>query len=237
MQGIYYVVPAAIAILVSLLVVRGAAIALMMTGMDRDRARFQALSAFSGTGFTTREAESIVNHPRRRRIVSWLMIAGNAGIITVIVTATSSLVSSEGVEIPINGILLVVAVVLLYRLATSRGFLKRWDIFVEDRLVKSKAFERVSTEDLLHFMEGYGMVREIITEDSLLAGKSLVETQLSSKGLLVLGIERGPRWIPIPSASTVIQPGDRLVVYGPLDVLKALLKGGQSIVTTPDPAP
>jgi len=229
MHGIYYVVPAAIALLVSFLVVRGASIALMMTGMDRDRARFQALSAFSGTGFTTKEAEAIVNHPQRRRIATWLMVAGNAGIITVIVTATSSLVSSQGAEIPLSAVLLVIAAVLLFRLATSRGFMKRWDIFVEDRLVRSKAFERVSTEDLLHFMEGYGLVREIITGESLLAGKSLVESQLSSKGLLVLGIERGPRWIPIPSATSVIEPGDRLVVYGPLDVLKALLKTSQPI--------
>lgn len=31
---------------------------LMMTGLDEKRARFQAISAFSGTGFTTKEPES-----------------------------------------------------------------------------------------------------------------------------------------------------------------------------------
>jgi hypothetical protein len=49
-------------------------------------ARFQALSAFSGTGFTTREAERIVNHPRRRKIVIYLIMLGNAGIVSVIAT-------------------------------------------------------------------------------------------------------------------------------------------------------
>ncbi len=34
------------------------AIALEITGMERSKARFQALSALSGTGFTTSEAES-----------------------------------------------------------------------------------------------------------------------------------------------------------------------------------
>ncbi len=230
MHGYYYLIPAVLAILILFLVVRGASIALMMTGMDRDRARFQALSAFSGTGFTTRESESVVNHPKRRKIVTWLMITGNAGVVAVIVTATSSLVSSKGMEIPINAIILVGAAIILFRIATSRGLLKRWDIFIEDRLVKSKVLEEVSTEDLLHFGEGYGLVREIISEKSLLAGKSLIDARLSSKGLLVLGIERGPRWIPIPGASTVIELGDRLVVYGPLLVLKALLKDAQPVL-------
>jgi Trk-type K+ transport system membrane component len=91
MGGIYFLLPTLLVIFFSFLIVRAGAIALMMTGMDEKRARFQALSAFSGTGFTTREAEFVVTHPKRRRIVSWLMILGNAGIVTVIVTGTSSL--------------------------------------------------------------------------------------------------------------------------------------------------
>ena len=51
------------AILVSLLVTRVAAIALSVTGLSRESARFQARSAFTGVGFTTSEAESVVNHP------------------------------------------------------------------------------------------------------------------------------------------------------------------------------
>ncbi|MCK4262353.1 hypothetical protein KAX00_04525, partial [bacterium] len=78
MSGLYFLLPALLAIFLLFLIVRAAAIALMMTGMDEKRARFQALSAFSGTGFTTKEAESIVNHPIRRKIVTWLMILGNA---------------------------------------------------------------------------------------------------------------------------------------------------------------
>ena len=107
MSGMYMLIPTLLVILFSFLIVRAAAIAFMMTGMDQKRARFQALSAFSGTGFTTKEAELIVNHPRRRQIATWLMILGNAGIVTVIVTGTSSLVSSEGYQIPMNIVILV----------------------------------------------------------------------------------------------------------------------------------
>jgi Trk-type K+ transport system membrane component len=101
MGGIYYLLPTLLVIFISFLIIRAAAIALMMTGLDQKRARFQALSAFSGTGFTTKEAESVVTNPKKRRIVTWLMILGNAGVGTVIVTATSSLVTSRGIRFPL----------------------------------------------------------------------------------------------------------------------------------------
>lgn len=224
MTGSYLLAPLILAILIAFLVVRAAAIALMMTGLDGDRARFQALSAFTGTGFTTREAESIVNHPKRRKIVSWLMIIGNAGIVTIIVTGTSSFVTSTGVELPISAAILLAGIFVVYRIARHRGMVKRWDVFIEGRLSKSKAFKSAPTEDLLHFGEGYGLVREIVTPESPLADRTLVGSQLSSRGVLVLGIERGPRWIPIPRPDEKMQPGDRVVVYGPLEVIKALVK-------------
>lgn len=52
MRGLYFLVPTLLVIFVSFLIVRAAA-ALMMSGMDSKRALFQAISAFSGTGFTT----------------------------------------------------------------------------------------------------------------------------------------------------------------------------------------
>jgi len=220
----YILVPTLLVIFVSFLVVRAAAIALMMTGMDRKRAVFQALSAFSGTGFTTKEAEFVVNHPVRRRVISWLMILGNAGIVTVIITATSSIVTSKGYMLTIDVLILLVGIYLIYRVATDKGFIRRWESFIEDKFVKSHAFEEGATEDLLHLLEGYGLVRAIITENSPFIGNSLSESGLSEKGLLVLGIERGKSWIPIPKAKEAIQEGDRIVVYGPLEVLRALFR-------------
>jgi len=106
--------------------VRAAAIALMMTGMDEKRARFQALSSFSGTGFTTKEAEFVLNHPVRRRIITWLMILGNAGIVTVIVTATSSFATSKGYKLPINVLILLIGIYVIYRVVTRKKLMRRW---------------------------------------------------------------------------------------------------------------
>ncbi|MEL7419682.1 MAG: potassium transporter TrkA, partial [Cyanobacteria bacterium J06555_3] len=66
-----------VAITLSLLITRIATEALTLTGLSRTSARFQARSAFTGTGFATSESEAIVKHPLRRRIIMWLMFLGN----------------------------------------------------------------------------------------------------------------------------------------------------------------
>lgn len=223
MLGLYFLFPTLFAILVSFLVVRAASIALMMTGLDKNKARFQALSAFTGTGFTTKEAEFVVNHPQRRKIVRWLMIMGNAGIVTVIVAATSSFTTSQGYQLPLNVLIFIIGLLLIYKLAKYRGFVRKWEQFIEKKLIRSPAFEESATEDLLRFLEGYGLVKKIILEDSLLLGRSLMDSRLSEKGILVLGIEREKNWIPTPKASEIIRNGDNLIVYGPLEMLRLRL--------------
>jgi hypothetical protein len=222
MAGLYFLLPTLLVIFVSFLIIRAAAVALMMTGMDEKKAKFQALSAFSGTGFTTKEAESVINNPKRRRIVTWLMIMGNAGIVTVIVTATSSLVTSKGYELSLDVLLLIGGILLIYKIVTHKGFIRRWESFIEDKFVKSRSFEEGVTEDLLHLVEGYGLVRVMVAGDSLFIGSSIAEEKLTEKELLVLGIEREKRWIPIPKPNETIRNGDKLVVYGSLNVLKEI---------------
>ena len=56
-------------LIVNIALTRIATVALVHTGLGRETARFQACSAFTGVGFTTSEAEGIVSHPVRRRIV------------------------------------------------------------------------------------------------------------------------------------------------------------------------
>ena len=221
MGGLYLLLPTLVVIIVSFLVVRVAAIALMMTGMEEQRARFQALSAFTGTGFTTREAEIVINNPRRRRIVTWLMILGNAGIVTVIVSATSSIVTSEGYQIPIAILILIAAIYLFYRLASNRGLTQNLERFIENRLLKLRAFQDIRTEDLFLVKEPYGLMRVFAVHDSPLIGKSISKATPPNSDSLVLATERARKWTHFPRSNTKIKRGDRLIIYGKLDVLKA----------------
>jgi K+/H+ antiporter YhaU regulatory subunit KhtT len=150
------------------------------------------------------------------------MILGNAGIITVIITATSSLVTSRGYGILINAVFLIIGIYIVYKIATRKGLMRKWESFIENKLIKSSAFEEEAAEDLLRFLEGHGVIRVIVKEDSSLVGGSLADHKLTEKKLLVLGIERGKEWIPTPKGKEVVKVGDKLVLYGSLNVLKKL---------------
>lgn len=68
------------------ILVRIASTIMRLTGLPDNVARFQSLSAMTGTGFTTRESELIVNYPIRRRVLMTLMIIGNIGLVSVVST-------------------------------------------------------------------------------------------------------------------------------------------------------
>src|SRR4051794_22263849 len=83
------------AIVVLGLILRTATEALVLTGLSRDIARFQVRSAFFGVGYTTAEAETIVNHPVRRKIVQMLLVAGAIGISGVVSSSIITLARRE----------------------------------------------------------------------------------------------------------------------------------------------
>jgi len=224
MSGLYLLIPTLVVVAVSYLIVRAAAIALMMTGMEQQRARFQALSAFSGTGFTTREAEFVVNHPQRRRIMIWLMILGNAGIVTVIVSATSSIVTSEGFHLPITIAVLIVGVFVIYKLISRQSFMKQWEGFIQKRLLKLQLFKQVPMEDLFIIKDDHGIMRVIADKNSPLLDDSFLKSKLKLKSTLVVGIERSNRWISLPADDIKIAEGDRVILYGQLNILHKMFK-------------
>ena len=83
MDWVFFITNSALFVLVlivSFIVVRIGAIALQLTGLEWSLAKFQSLSCFTSTGFTTKEAELITGDPRRRRIASVLIVLGHAGL-------------------------------------------------------------------------------------------------------------------------------------------------------------
>jgi hypothetical protein len=200
-----------------MLIVRAGAIALMMTGMNYEKARFQALSAFTGTGFTTREAERVVNDSRRRKIVSWLMIFGNAGIVTVIITTTSSFAKAQGLEIGLNALVLLVGLGAILAVARHAPWVRRWEGFVRMRLARYSIFEDdTPIDELLHVTEGFGVLRIQMRDGSPFVGQSLAEINAEPDDSLILGIERNGQWFAMPRPDTRLQTRDRVVVYGKL---------------------
>jgi len=202
-----------IAFAVWLLVFWTGSIALEGTGMDRRKARFQALSAITGTGFTTREAESIVNHPRRRRIAAWLIFLGNLGIVAFI--AAFILYLKAGIAAPSRLFILataivVTAVILLIKLGVVDRLTSR--ILSAGRGGQAQAF--LVTEEILYQVGEYGVVRLALGGRGRAVGTPVKQLVLDEVNATALAIERGNRVLSLPGADEPLQPGDYLLCYG-----------------------
>ena len=143
------VVSLLLVVALSLLVVRIGAIALMMTGLSEDVAQFQALSAFSGAGFTANEAESVVGSPPRRRIVTLLIRLGSAGIVTAISALMLSFIGA-GEAAPVRLLVLVLGGLALIALARSRALNRLLTPLIERALARYTTLEIRDYAALLH---------------------------------------------------------------------------------------
>ncbi|MEA3366541.1 MAG: TrkA C-terminal domain-containing protein [Planctomycetota bacterium] len=209
---------------ITVLVVKAGAMALRLTGMEARRADFQALSAVTGTGFTTREAELVMADPRRRRIVSALMIFGNVVLVTVVGLMVGSFASAqEQYEVPLYGLVLVLGVFVVYRVLTARGVVRRWDRWVDEHLGKRLRLKEHSFAEMLTLAPGYGVAELRIDPASPFAGKTLARSGLREAGLLVLAVRRDEKVLPAPAAEDVIRSGDSVICYGDLERMHKLV--------------
>jgi hypothetical protein len=188
-------------------------IALETTGMVRSKARFQALSALTGTGFTTREAESIVNHPKRRRIATWLIFIGNAGIIAFIILMILYLRAGLAAPSSLHIGIIVGVIIICVLLAKLRVADKLTTGII--RLVRGgRSVPDLLTEELLHQAGDYGVAHVVVREKDRAAGLALKDTDLNMSGITVVAIERGDEVLPFPGAEETVLVGDYLLCYG-----------------------
>lgn len=68
-------------IAISMVLTKIGRIALVHTGLTKEQALFQSISAFTGSGYTTGEAEPVMRHPVLRRVVT-MRILGSVGLAT-----------------------------------------------------------------------------------------------------------------------------------------------------------
>lgn len=202
--------------IVSLLIVRIGAMALTMTGLAGDAASFQAYSAFFGVGFTTSEAELVVNHPIRRRIVRDLILAGNIGLTTALATVIITFGRIDHARDVGIAISLIAVGGIALALVTKIGILKRLiDFLIRRTLERTGMVKALDYEFLLHIKAGYSVSEIEILPNSALAGKSLKESRPADCGVVVLCITRDDgTFIGVPGPNDILMPGDVAAVYG-----------------------
>ena len=202
-------------------------IALEATGMERRKARFQALSALTSTGFSTREAESVVNHPRRRLIAGWLMFLGSVGIllflliILIIVIVGIKPAKSMSPAFIIALAIPPIALMVLYWI----GVLDKLATKIVNWLKRSAYFTaELSSREIIHQAGDYSIARLTIGRKAPEVGSKISNTSLAKHNITILAIERGDKTLPFPEAKEIVLAGDHLLCYGETDEISRLVQ-------------
>ncbi|MFN3150580.1 TrkA C-terminal domain-containing protein [Bremerella sp.] len=213
-------------ILMSLMVVRIATMALVLTGISQQLAQFQARSAFTGAGFTTSESDKVTQHPVRRRIIMMLMLLGNAGIVTAMSSLMLSFINTRdenSLNVWMNFGILGFGLMVLWFVSRSQWIDHRLNSLVEWALRRWTDLEVADYQSLLHLGHGFMVIEMVVEETDWLVERDLAGLRLSEEGVLVLGIERpGADYIGIPRGHTRLQAGDTVILYGQREVLMNL---------------
>jgi len=214
---------------VSFITVRIGAIAFQITGLPWPLAKFQALSCFTGTGFTTRESELVMSNPQRRKIASVLIILGHAGFVTLIATFANSLRTDWVTiyKIPflhsivpsylvpwVNLTIIILGVYMIYRIAINSRIAAKITSLLKAHIIKKQIIEPVSFEELVVATGGYGVSRIEVCKDSPVLNKNLEEAGLPKFDILVLAVEREGKITPNPTPDTKFILGDSLICFG-----------------------
>ncbi len=211
-------------LIMSLTIVRIASVALQLTGLSRELARFQARSAWTGAGFTTAESEKVVGHPVRRRIIMLLMLMGNAGLLTMVVSLMATVAVEDQPGSTLWRILALSAGLLVFWFfATSKWIDRYMSRVIRWALGRWTKLEVRDYVGLLHLSKHYAVIEMTVQDGDWLADRSLAELKLSEEGVLVLGVEaKDGTYVGAPRGQTTLRVGDTILLYGRGERLKEL---------------
>lgn len=187
-----------------------------LTGLSEEKARFQVISLLTGSGFTTKEAELITQHPSRRKLAQFLMIIGYVGFLTGISFLVDIIKKSLSYK---TVTILIVFFILIYLFFKNKFLLSYFDDFIE-KLILKKQLKTKSPNKMYKLVtraKGYGVFNILIDEHSSLVGVALKDSNLKPRGIIILNIDKGNQFIGFPTRDYIIEKGDNILLYGKVD--------------------
>jgi hypothetical protein len=189
--------------------------ALIATGVPPEIAAFQARSAFSGAGFTTTEAENVVNHPARRRIISATMFAGSLGTPTLVVTVLLGFLA-PGPGSTVERALALLSGAFLVVISVFNKAVRGWLVGVGNRYTERRLRPALGggAEEILSLGDGFVIDVIGLDADPDPTARSLRSLAHSLPGITVLGIRSKGMYRGEPPVDHELHVGDELIVHG-----------------------
>jgi len=199
----------------SVLIVRIAGVAMRLTGLADNVARFQCISALTGTGYSTHESEMIVNYPIRRRILIAVMILGNLGMVSFASAFIVTFINTESEFEAIMRQVLTMAgtIIVTLLLLTNKTLDKLMCDFIGLVLSKITDLQTRHFQTVLQMDDGYSIVEHAFLDHEQ---RKLGDLPLDTFPLQLLSIRKaaGAGLCHDFDEDVSLVSGDVLICYG-----------------------
>jgi hypothetical protein len=182
-----------------------------LTGLKGTVARFQVISMLTGTGFTTDESKSIIDHPVRRKISMFLILFG-AFSLAVIISSISTLLTDD---LRLMELSIIIGILLVLTILVKVPFLNnRLSNKMKSEMYNHYELWEHPIEEVL-FLEDEDVVMEIdIYEDSEFIDVKAFDVISHGADINILFVESGEVKIRKELYEYKIKLGDNLFLYG-----------------------
>lgn len=198
-----------------------------ITGISKEKAKFQSISLLTNAGYTTGESEIITSDNSRRRIAKAAMLTGYFFSVVIVSLFINLFLSIDFSHVDKD--LLLIATVL----ASLIGFFLFLQIPAVKRLVDrlieklaSRAFTKVTHENYISVLDSYGedaVCKVLLLEvPSILKNRMISETDVRKLyNINILMYERKNK-VHYVTRDTIFTDGDSLLCFGRLENIKEL---------------
>lgn len=182
-----------------------------LTGLENTVARFQVISMLTGTGFTTDESNSIIDHPVRRKISMFLILFGVFSL-AVIISSISTMLSDN---LRIKELSIIMAILMLLIIIVKLPFIyNRLSNKMHSEMHNHYNLWEHPIKEVLFLEEDDVVMKLDINKDSELINQNAGEVISRGIDINILFIKSGEAKIRKKLSKHELKLGDKLFLYG-----------------------
>lgn len=195
-----------------------------LTGLSKEKSKFQVISILTGTGFTTKESELITTSKIRRRIAQAIMIFGylSTAVIVTIMFSVVSRIQERRLHEYVVGIVIIAVVYVVYKFSPIGKYTDRFIEKIATRALFGKDTNTIIVKDSY---SNNVVICEIVINimPEVLNGKNLIESELSKKyGIMVLVVQRNNDTYSKVNGEMKFRVNDVITVFGDLNTINQI---------------
>lgn len=197
-----------------------------MSGMTEEKAKFQVISLLTNSGYTTKESELVVNKLGRRKLARTIMLFGYIFSITIIAAFVNVVMNlPKAVQEDFWTLTVILAIIFVIFMIAKRvpGVKQKFNDMIEKlgrKLMYRGNVNIVSVVD--EYAKGVVAGISIEAVPEAIKGKTFGELDLAvGYGIRVILIQRAEKVLDYITKDTVVEKGDKLVVFGKLQDIYA----------------